>query len=143
MFQLTYKLENKEELIDQITQFGAQFISKGPVTRSYFKTENHLLRLDQGITAELIAILSHDHYQELMDASIPQHQQLKEVLSTTLGILKEEQNYTIRYHLKQVLIELSENQTGNSLLFLQAENLSDLKSIARQLSLQDSQRINE
>jgi hypothetical protein len=142
MFQLTYKLKDVDAFTHQISQLGAQFLSKGPVQETYFALENDKqLRLDQGMTADLILITKLDHYQVLIDASIAQHQQLHEVLTKGLGQLGHFAKQVIRYHFKKVLLEIHRYEKFGDLLILQAEDLQLLKSIARQLSLEDSERI--
>lgn len=143
MFQLTYKLDELDSFIHQISQFGAHFVSKGPETETYYKTANHQLRLEEGITVELVMIEMHDHYQELFEVNIPQHPQMKDLLNKTLGERTHLAKQVIRYHLKKVLLEIHRYDKLPQLLFIQAEDLNDCKNLARQLSLLDTNRISK
>lgn len=142
MFQLTYRLKDVDAFTHQITQLGAQFVSKGPVQETYFYLEEQQLRLDQGMNAELLLITLHDHYQELLDVDIAQHEQMKDLLIKGLGEIGHATKQVIRYHFKQVLLELNryDGRIGD-LLCLQAQDLGNLKQMARQLALEDHNRI--
>ncbi len=143
MFQLTYRLKDVEEFTHQISQLGAQFLSKGPVQETYFSLEEKQLRLDQGMNADLILITKFDHYQEIIDVSILQHQQLNQVLTDGLGQIGHFAKQVIRYHFKKALLEIHRYEKIGDLLILQAEDLQLLKSLSRQLALEDFNRMNQ
>lgn len=143
MFQLTYKLDDIDPFIHQISQFGAHFVSKGPETETYYKSPNHQLRIEEGVTVELVMIHTHDHYQELFEVNIPQYPQMKQLLQETLEERTHLTKQVIRYHLQKVLLEIHRYDKLPQLLFVQAENLNACKNLARQLSLQDADRISQ
>lgn len=144
MFQLTYRLNDIDDFTHQISQLGAQFLSKGPSQETYFTLQgDKQLRLDQGMNADLILITKYDHYQEVIDVSILQYQQLNELLTKGLGQSGHFTKQVIRYHFKKVLLEIHRYEKIGDLLILQGEDLQLLKSTARQLSLEESNRLNQ
>lgn len=143
MFQLTYKLKNVDEFLHQITQLGAQFLSKGPESDTYFHAPHGSLRLQQGINSELILTEYHDHYQQLFDVDIPQFNQFKDLVIRLWGEQAYFSKQVTRYHFKYVLFEIHRFEKLGDLLYLKAETLHQLKEMARQLGLEDHHRLNE
>ena len=143
MFQLTYKIEQVDDFLHQISQLGAHFVSKGPETETYFKTPKHQLRLDEGISHELVLIKKIDHYQELIDIDIQHYNSLREILIEVLGERVRLTKQVIRYYLKDVLIIIHRYENLGQLLMLQAESIATCKDLARQLNLNDHDRLTE
>ena len=143
MLQILYRLKDIDEFTHQISQFGAQFVSKGPVQETYFQLEPQQLRLDQGMRAELLLITIYDHYQEFIDVDIPQHEQLRDLLGKALGEKKHLTKQTIRYHFKQILLEIHRYGKSGDFLALVGDDLGKIKQLARQLSLEDQDRVEQ
>jgi adenylate cyclase class IV len=143
MFQLIYRLNNVDDFTHQITQLGAQFMSKGPESDTYYNSENGQLRLQQGVNSELILTVLHDHYQEVFDVDIPQFNQFKDVINRVLGERMYLSKQVVRYHFKNVLFEIHRFEKQGDFLIVEAETLHQLKEMARQLNLPDHNRLNE
>jgi len=142
-FQLTYEIRDSDPFLHQISQFGAQFITKGPEAETWYHTPHHQLRLDEGVDVELTMVKLFDHYQEIFHVGFKQTNQMKHLLAETLGERSFLTKQVIRYYLKNILIEIHRFDKISHLLYLQAETLNQCKDLARQLSLNDRHRINK
>ena len=143
MYQLTYILKDTDPFLHQISQFGARYVSKGPEAETYFHSPTHQLRLDEGVTVNLVLLKKHDHYQKLFEVDIPQHKQMKHLLGEVLGEQIHLSKKVIRYYLKNILIEIHQFNKLPQLMYLQGQELNDCKDLARKLSLEDKDRISK
>lgn len=143
MFQLTYKLLDTDEFTHQLSQFGGQFVSKGPEIETFFDVESDTqrLRLQEGINPEIILTTLYHHYQEIIALDITDLKTTKRFLNELHGEKLAITNQAVRYHFKKVLFEIHRYEKIGDLLYLQAETLQQLKEIAMQFSLQDRDRV--
>lgn len=140
MFQLTYKIQEPDQIIHQISQFGAQFLSKGPETETFYAAKQHQLKLEEGITSELVIIKVVNNYQQLDVVDVNNARAMKEILAQALGERAFLTKQVIRYHLKNVLIEIHRYEKIGALLHLRAESVEPCLNLARQLNLGNSQK---
>ena len=143
MFQLTYKIRNIDSFTHQITQMGAQFLSKGPEVETYYNTPNLQLRFEEGMNAQLVLVKKQDHFQDLFPVDIPQNEQMKELLKQALGEKIQLTSQVIRYHFNKVLLEIHRYDKLPDLLYLGAVELNQCKDLARILNLSEKDRVDK
>lgn len=141
MFQLTYKMDDTDQFLHQISQLGAHFVSKGPESETYYKSPHHQLRIEEGVNVELVLIKTEDKYQELIEIDVKSPAQITAMLEQALGEKIRLTKQVVRYYLKNVLLEIHRFEKLPQLLYIQAESLNTCRDMARQLGLIDSQLI--